>query len=343
MQINLKTALVLIWAAIAVIAGIISFYLFAKIDYIVNSDLYDYGLLFSLNWAGNYGTYSNLLLASIGTALTAAAISAVTVTLLDVNIFIKTSLAKTIAPIAVPVGVATIAFSVIFNSPIFMFAGLGLLFGGILFANIHAEDYVKTSLLEETVFSQGSTLNQIMREIGFQGPPIYLSPKYFRKPEIQKIYVSEGKELVVPSPEQITDPETQFFLQNPSGVLLTPTGAGLERLFEKTLKKDFMKVDIQYLREQLPTLLIENLELARKFEIKIEGNLVSVRIEGSKYPTQNADAEQFTTNSLAIAFPLSSAIACALAKTTNKCVVIEKLEITRAGRDVYIDYRILND
>src|SRR4030042_4483196 len=97
---------------------------------------------------------------------------------------------------------------------------------------------------------------------------------------------------------------------------MTPPGAELAQLFEKTLKTSFDKVDLKYLQKNLPELLIEELEITQIFEMEIEKNTINVRTFGSVFSNPNSQTEQPSIWSL-FGSPLSSALACSFAKATG--------------------------
>jgi hypothetical protein len=117
----------------------------------------------------------------------------------------------------------------------------------------------------------------------------------------------------------------------------------LSRLFERTLGTSFMKVDLQYLEQNIPKLLIEDLEIAQKVEIKIENRRVHVRMENSIFKNLWKEAIKLPHLWCSLGDPLVSAIACALTKATGKPVIIEKNQISNEGQTIDIEYRILEE
>lgn len=254
--------------------------------------------------------------------------------------------AKLIYSTLIATGAVALATSIIYDSSILAFIGLGLLFWGIIFTYTRTEEYIKKALLDATVYSQLATLNEIIQELECKGNAIYLPPKYLRDPEAYKAYIPKQKEAELPTPEQTQTQEPQFFIdfiENPPAVLLTPPGAELTKLFEKTLKTNFTRVDLQYLKQNLPKLFIEDLEIAQNFEMETENNKIRVKIQNSVFKTLNIETEQPSNIYSTLGSPLSSAIACALAKTTGKPIIIEKQETSGDGKDLTIEYRILEE
>lgn len=254
-----------------------------------------------------------------------------------------TSLTKRAYQILIITGASALAISIIYTSTILAFIGLGLVFCGIIFVYIRTDKYVKKILLDATVSSQMAALNQIIQELDYRGTAIYLPPKYLKDLEANKAYISKQRETSLPTPEQTQKTENHFFIENSLGILLTPPGAGLAKLFEKTLKTNFARVDLQYLQQNMSKLFIENLEVAQNFEMETENNKIRVKIENSSYTTLSIENEKSSSTYFNLGSPLSSAIACVLTKATGKPVMIEKQQTSEDGRDVTIEYRILEE
>jgi hypothetical protein len=197
---------------------------------------------------------------------------------------------------------------------------------------MRSEEYAKKSLFDATISSQHSTINQILTNSTCKGKPVYIPPKYFSNPETIRIFVAKQENESFPSSEFAQIDETQFFLTNPDGMLLNPPGIGLVKLFEKTLKTKFTQVDLKFLQNKLPQLLTEDLEICENFEMDLKGNRVHVKIINSLMKV-NEDAFS----------PLTSAIACIIAKTTGQQTSVEDIQINRNGKDLSIEYQILSE
>jgi hypothetical protein len=250
---------------------------------------------------------------------------------------------RLLSSILIILGAIALFISVVYTSSILALIGLGLLFFGVTFTFVRSDEYVKKILLKTTVSSQQATLKHIIRELQYEGQIVYLPPKYFRDPEIQKAYISEQKGGKLPKVEQIQYNEQDFLIEKPPGALFTPPGAELSRLFETTLGKNFTKVDLQYLRQNMPKLFVEDLEMAQDFEMEIDDDIIRVKIHDSVYTTSDLETEESLRVYSSLDSLLGSAIACTLAKTTNKPIMIENQQNSEDGKDVTIEYRTIND
>jgi len=328
-----------------------SAYFFSKLDYVVNNDLYNYGLQFSSEWATQYWTYARLMLTLLGLAAAASGVSIMLIiietrrseTLLSLRAQTISRLdpAKLIPPILFTAGVLALALSIHSTSTILAFIGLGLVFWGAILYYIRPEKYVKETLLASTILPSLADLNQIITELGYKGKAVYLPPRYLKDLEPSKVYISAEKNKKLPLPEEIQKEDSRVFLKNPDAMVITPPGMELTRLFEKKLGTNFTKVDVHYLEQNIPKLLTENLEIAQNVQVKIENSRVCIEIEDSIYQNVCREAKKLSNICGNLGCPLSSAIACALAKATGNAIIIESEQQSQDGKVTKIQYNIL--
>jgi hypothetical protein len=256
---------------------------------------------------------------------------------------IKITLTKATGWILLGLGAVALICSIPYVSQILAFIGLGLIFWGAILTYIQTEEYIKQNLLDATVLPSLVTLNQIIQELDYKGKAIYLPPKYLKDPEANKAYIPKHKDGKMPTPKQIQEQENKLFTENPRGMLVTPPGAELTKLFEKTLETSFTRVDLQYLQQNLSKLLVENLEIAQNFEMEIEGNKVQVKMENSAYKNLAKLNTKLSNLYDRLGCPISSAIASALAKATGKPIIIENQRASEDGKDMEMEYGILEE
>jgi hypothetical protein len=245
------------------------------------------------------------------------------------------------------IGAGALLFSIIYVSSILAFAGLGLLFWGALLLYIKNPEYTQKDLLEASVHPSLETISQIIRELAYKGNAVYLPPRYFENPGETKIYISKQENANLPTPEQIQKHENQVLVRDsqfiPQGILLTPPGEDLARLFERKLEMEFTKADLEYLHRKMPQLFIEDLEIAQNFEMETANNKVHVKLANTAYTNLFKDIVKPSNDKHILGYPIASAIACALAKTTGKPIVIENQRTSNDYKDIEIEYRILEE
>jgi hypothetical protein len=269
----------------------------------------------------------------------------------------KINSTKIVSLFLLSLGSIALTFSIIYASSVLAFIGLGLVFWGAITLYITPEKYVKQILLDSTIIPSLTNLNLILTELGYQGKAIYLPPKYLKDFETSKVYISKDKNTSLPTPEQIQEYENRLLVRNTQGIsqgiLLTPPGTRLMKLFEKTLKTSFTKMNLEHLQQKLPKLFIEDLEIAEDLEIQIinssvqsiqiKNNSISIRVTNSIYKDIHKEAEKLSHICCTIGCPICSAIACAMVKTIGKPITIERTQTSEDGKVIEAYYEIIDE
>ena len=255
-------------------------------------------------------------------------------------------------------GLIALAVSIIYESSILAFVGLGLTFWGPLLLYISPEKLVKQILLDSTIIPSLANLDQILTQLKYQGKGIYLPPKYFKDFETTKIFISKNKNTKLPTPEEIQPQGDKIFLRNPEAALISPPGLSLSKLFEKTLGTNFTKVDLKYLQQNLWKLFIEDLEIAEDLEMQTKDGEVSIETSESVFTTKKykiirvkitnpvftdvcKEARKLSRICGAIGCSICSAVACALTKATGNPVIIENTDVSEDGKTIEADFQLL--
>ena len=275
-------------------------------------------------------------------------------------------------------GLVSLVASAYFEHLILAFVGLGLTFWGALLLYITPSRHVSLELLNVMASSNlgnieriltdanivmaeippgqrvnAETLPQIRRAVMSHqirayairfpfGKGIYLSPKYLKDFESSLVFVPSTRQAL-PEPEEMREEKLYYGKIWPKGVFLTPPGLALSKLFEKQLGTSFTRTDLSYIQNNLPKLLIEDLEIAEDVDVKTESSTIMVEITNHIFNEICQETRKLQKVHEAIGCPLSSAIACALAKATGKPIVIENEEQSQDGRTTRIQYTILED
>jgi hypothetical protein len=248
----------------------------------------------------------------------------------------RSSSLKVISWVLLACGVTSLIVSIIYASSILALTGLGLTFWGALLLYLKAQEYPQ-ELIETSVLPSLNTLNQLIQELNYKGNPVYLPPKYFENPEATKIYISKNNKAGLPKPEEIQKTENHLFVKNSKGILLTPPGEGLTKLFEKTLKKSFTKLDLKSMKQNLPKLFVEDLEIAENLEFQMKNDLIHLKITNPIYK----DLTNMPHILGKIGGPICSSIAIALTKAAGKPLTIENIEISKDGKTTKAKFRVL--
>lgn len=237
-------------------------------------------------------------------------------------------------------GVLSLASSILYSSLILAFIGLGLTFWGALLLYIAPTKFVKGVLLDSTAISSLISISKIISDLSYQGKGIYLPPRHLREVKGGTVFIPSRREIVIPPVGEVIG--ERVFLKNPNGICLTPPGLSLVNLYEDELGKDFAKADLNYLQRNLPKLFIEGLEMAEDLQISVEGDRIHVKIAGSIYTEFCREIRNTSPNiCTSLGCPLCSSIACALARTTRKPVIMEKTIQSEDGKMIEAYYQIL--
>ena len=243
-------------------------------------------------------------------------------------------------------GVLSLIFSILKESQILAFIGLGLTFWGALFLFIKPVRYVRSELLHSASLSSYLTLDRIIKDLKFKGKSYYIPPypkdvylpEYLKGLKEMKVFISADEDSSIPSIEEMA--KSKFLLKNPKGICVAPPGLGLLTQIERELRKDLTKLDLNSLCENLPKVLTEDLQVAKEMEIKTEENGVYIKISDSTYSDLYSEERNLKSVHL-LGCPLISAIICATAKATGKIVTIDKDNFSHDNKTVEVWCRFI--
>lgn len=244
-------------------------------------------------------------------------------------------------------GALALILSILKNSQILAFIGLGLTFWGALFLFIMPVKFVKSELLHSASISTYSTIDRIINDLKLKGKSYYIPPypKDVYLPEHLKglkemtVFMSADTKSSMPSIEDMA--KSKFLLGNPNGICISPPGLGLLIQYEKELRTDLTKMELDNLLEILPSLITESIPLAKEAEIEKTNGEIKLKILDSIYN------DLYTKHGLKsvhlLGCPLVSSIACAIAKSSGKIVTIERGRTSLEGELIEIWYKLIGD
>jgi hypothetical protein len=132
---------------------------------------------------------------------------------------------------------------------------------------------------------------------------------------------------------------SKLMTKNPKGVILIPPGSSYLDQIEKLFRTDITKTTLEDLCTTLPQIILENFQLAKEMEMKTENNQIHLKTTNSIYKNLY-QIENLKTVKL-LGDPLTSAIACTIAKTTGKQVTIETINITADMQTLEATYQLV--
>lgn len=243
-------------------------------------------------------------------------------------------------------GILSIAFSLVSESQILAFIGLGLTFWGALFIVITPKRYVEGSLLDATAISSYLTIDRIIKDLKYQGKAYYTPPypKDVYLPEHLKglkdliVFIPAENQTEIPSIQEMA--ESKFLLQKPKGAIVTPPGLGLLTQIEKKMNADFTKMTLEELCEVMPHFILDNLSIAREMELTPKDQTITLKLTDSIYKNLYS-RENNLKSIMLLGCPIVSATACAIAKTSGKTVIIQKQDTTPDASTIQVLYEIM--
>jgi len=233
-----------------------------------------------------------------------------------------------VAGVFLTLGILLLLASILFQNQISAFIGLGLTFWGAIFALARNGKYIESSLLDATAKSNYSTIDRMINDLRFNGQGYYLPsypqdsflPDYLRKLKEPVVFISEnfdGK----PSVDELVS--GKFLSERNRGIFITAPGSGLMAQMEKLLQTDFSKIDIQDLIGILPRCLTEQFNLARLVRMTVIENGINFAATGILYESLYRSPTSLKSVSM-LGCPVVSAVACVLAKSSGKIVIIKE-------------------
>lgn len=324
-----------------------SYYFFTRLEYIIHHDLYSYGFQPSQQWLSSYAQ-------NAGPGLVFLVLATVLVMVVPLALFLVKKIEKTelrvrmgegiqksrvdvprmVSYTLIGAGAGGLVASFVFSSAIVVFVGLGLLLWGVLLAYVRTEDYAKRTVLEAVADSRRDAVFELIKTLGYRGVPVFLPPRYLRNLTTCRMFISKFEGAGVPTPEQIRSAGPGLITAEPYGMLIHPVGFELARLFKKTLGARFKGWNIEYLRRNIPKILVEKLELVQEVGIEVEEKSVKVRMVDASFG--RLKSESGNSSKSTFGDTIASAIACIIAEATDNPVVIDKQEMVEGvNEEVY--------
>jgi hypothetical protein len=238
-------------------------------------------------------------------------------------------------------GLVSLMLSLVNGSTVLALIGLGLIIWGALLWYVVPTKHVTLGLLTATTSSPLVSVEMLLASAKPEGKGIYLPPKYLKDLESSIVFVPSKAHGTFPIPEQVDEQAVDS--KGWKGIFLVPTGFSLSKLFEEQLEMPFTGISLADLQAKLPNLLVEELEIAEHAEIDAQLDTVTVKLNEHIFSQLCEETRRLKTTHESIGCPISSAIACALAKATGKPITIEKEQQTQNGKTTEIQYRILEE
>jgi hypothetical protein len=241
---------------------------------------------------------------------------------------------RLIAVLMLTLGGIALVSSVVYLVTVFAFIGLGLTFWGALLLFIKPSGYLKAELMDSALLSPIMMTDRMLGELGYSGNGIYMRDN---KQE-SFVFVPAENTAEIPTSSQL---ERNIFLASPKGVILPPPGQSLANFLEEELGGRLTIRELASLQGRLAKVLIENLEIAKDFEMQLEAGQVRFRFIESAYASLCRELMDKTRICSTIGCPLCSAMACILTASTQRPIAFEGETLSENQRVMEAKYRIL--
>jgi hypothetical protein len=262
-------------------------------------------------------------------------------------------------------GITLFVLSVFLNSQIISVIGLGLIFWGALFLLITPLKYVEGNFLISSTLPAYMTIDRMLKDLNPKNEAynipscprnVYL-PEHLRglretvtfipaehaaeKIEIQETTIASGDKFLFENPKEllISIARDKFLIENPKGLIITSPGIGLLDKIEQKSNTDLAKIPPNELDDILPSMLNE-LYLTKEIRMTTHENTVILQVKGSLY--QNLYNQKYNLTSInIIGCPIVSAAACAIAESTGRPILIQKIKAAPDGKTITATFKII--
>jgi hypothetical protein len=236
----------------------------------------------------------------------------------------------------ISLGILLIAASAFYVSSFLTILGVSLTFWAAILFYITPKKHVQLDLLNSIGEAVTPNIERILSEYKLTKKGIYLPPKYLQSIESSLIFIPKTMDGCLPNPDENNQ---SLLAQEVEGIFIDPPGSTLMKFLERQLGTSFAAIDLTQLKIVLPKIFVEDLELAERFEIQTQDKIISIKITKSILN----DICQKTCNQTQtydqIGCILSSALACIIAKTTGKPVIIRTEDFNNNTKTTNITYQ----
>ena len=233
------------------------------------------------------------------------------------------------------VGALLVIVSAFYVSSIIAIIGLAIIFWGAILLYITPVKHVPLTLLNSSAYDSSGIIERVLVELNLTEKGVYLPPRNIKNSDSSLLFIPETPKTPLPNKEEINE---KLYNQQKTGILLTPPGFALSKLFEKQLGMSFIGTDLADLKFKLPKLLIDELEIAENVEVQTQTNIITIQMTNNIFQTVCQETKPQTHTNVGCL--LTSALACVLAKTTGKPITIQNEINSPDTKTTTIKYRI---
>jgi hypothetical protein len=234
-------------------------------------------------------------------------------------------------------GVVMIAFSVLNGSSFLAIVGVSVAFWSILLLFFTPTKRTFLELLKVSASATGSNIERAIMELNSDEKGVYLPPQNLLDFNSSLVFVPKTVKTPLPTAGETNE---KLFTEKKTGLLLTPPGLALSKMFEQELGLSFRKISLPQVQMNV-TKLIHDLKFAEDAQVRIQDKIITIEVTGSIFNTlcQETRNNQPRTHAQ-VGCILASAFACAFAKASDKPVTIQKDTLNPETKTLIIEYRM---
>jgi hypothetical protein len=239
-------------------------------------------------------------------------------------------------------GGASLVASYVFSSVVLTLAGLGLVFWGVTILYISPSRYVPENVLSLLSLSTIKSIDRMLINMNYRGKTIFVHPRHLKGLAQGYVFVPYDSSFrgSLPNEEQLA--EERMLYEDPKGIFMVAPSQGLVDLVEKELGVNLATVDMEYLKENLPRLLTNNLRIIDSVAIQDQPGSVRVDIVGDSAAKLCKAVSKETLIGNHFGCPLCSSLALMISKVVGKPVAIQENKPNDVEGTIVNTYRIID-
>ena len=223
------------------------------------------------------------------------------------------------------VGGASLLISYFYSSLILTFIGLGLTLWGAVIFYVTPSRQVPEHIIYAIALYMIKALDDVLASMGYKGRVIFHYVKYPKGLTQGYVFIPYDSVYAIPNDEELA--KEKIFYDDPKGLFIVAPSQGLVELFEGELNVNFSSVDLGYVQENLPKLLIEDLKLVDDLSIENKDGVMQVKIVGRSCANTCDLVNKQTQLGNNLGCPLCAALALVISKVTGKPVSIKESNV----------------
>jgi hypothetical protein len=235
------------------------------------------------------------------------------------------------------VGILFIALSIDFSNQTIGLIGTSIIFWGALLIYFGPQKYVSKEVSLDTSLIYYRHINEMRKELDFKGRPLYFTPSNIFGLRNSVVILSKNEEFEY----DIANISSYQPFSTQDQLVIIPPGQTLSEKIEDKLLTRFSSIEIIDFQSIIGKVIVDDLELAKNIHINIEETEIKVEINDSIFRSIFSENDQNEFYKY-LGDPLTSAIACAISRSTHKPVIIDNILEMNNERKIIVSFKIID-